>query len=121
MNTRILTARHGLIWLFVAVLTVTSTPAWAEIRLPAIIGNNMVLQRETQTPVWGWADPGEEINVSVSWHDMQWAVKAGRDGKWMFRMTPPAVGGPYQMTLRGRNTVRIENILVGEVWVCSGQ
>ena len=121
MNTKILTARNGLSWLFIAALTVTSTSAWAEIRLPAIIGNNMVLQRETQTPVWGWADPGEEISVSVSWQDMQWAVKAGRDGKWMFRMTPPAVGGPYQMTLRGKNTVRVENILVGEVWVCSGQ
>lgn len=121
MKTGILTAQRALISILVPVFTLLSTLGWADIRLPAVVGDNMVLQRDVEIPVWGWADPGEEVTVSVSWHRMDWAVKADNDGKWTFRMTPPAIGGPYQITLKGANTITIENILVGEVWVCSGQ
>ena len=95
--------------------------ALGDIKLPAIIGDNMVLQRGKVVPIWGWAEPGEEVMVSVSWHSMQWGVKAGADGKWMFRMKCPEAGGPYEMTLKGKNTITLKNIMAGEVWVCSGQ
>ncbi len=95
--------------------------ALGDIRLPAIIGDNMVLQQGKVVPIWGWAEPGEEVMVSVSWHSMQWGVKAGADGKWMFRMSCPEAGGPYEMTLKGKNTIALKNIMAGEVWVCSGQ
>ncbi len=93
----------------------------ADIRLPSIIGDNMVLQGGDVVRIWGWADPNEEIAVSVSWHKTGWTIQAGDDGKWMFKMSAPEAGGPYEMTLKGKNAVTVKNILVGEVWVCSGQ
>jgi len=95
--------------------------AVADIKLPAIIGDNMVLQRSGKVSIWGWADPGEEVTVGVSWNSMKWAVTADKDGKWSFRINPPKAGGPHEMTLTGKNAITIKNILVGEVWVCSGQ
>jgi len=95
--------------------------ALADIKLPSIIGDNMVLQQGGKVSIWGWADPGEEVMVGVSWQSMKWAVTADKDGKWSFKINPPTAGGPYEMTLTGKNTINIKNILVGEVWVCSGQ
>ncbi len=103
------------------VLLANSGLVLGEVKLPAIIGDNMVLQQGRKVPIWGWADPGEEVMVSVSWHGMNWAVTADANGKWTFSMNPPEAGGPYEMTITAKNVVRIKNILVGEVWVCSGQ
>jgi sialate O-acetylesterase len=103
------------------LVAVTSAAALADVRLPAVIGDNMVLQQGVKVPIWGWAEPNAQIMVSVSWHSMRWGVTADKDGKWVFKMNSPAPGGPYEMTITGNNTVTIKNILVGEVWVCSGQ
>jgi sialate O-acetylesterase len=103
------------------MLLAGSGAALADIKLPAIIGDNMVLQQGGKATIWGWADPDEEVMVGVSWHSMKWAVTADKDGKWSFKMNPPKVGGPYEMTLTGKNSITIKNILVGEVWVASGQ
>jgi len=103
------------------IIVFLSAAAVADIRLPAIIGDNMVLQHDKEASIWGWADPGEEVGVSVSWHRMKWAVTADGEGRWHFRMAAPEVGGPYQITLTGKNTITLKNILVGEVWVASGQ
>ena len=108
------------VWGLLAVL-LSVGGAFAEIKLPAIIGDNMVLQQGQKVAVWGWAEADEEVMVSVSWHSMQWGVKADKEGRWQFKMNSPKVGGPYEMTLTGKNTIRIKNILVGEVWVGSGQ
>jgi sialate O-acetylesterase len=107
--------------LSVVLLLAVAGVSLADIRLPAIIGDNMVLQQGQKATIWGWADPDEEVLVSVSWHNMKWGVTAGRNGKWVYKMNPPKAGGPYEMTLTGKNTITIKNILVGEVWVCSGQ
>jgi len=104
------------------VLLLTSTAAvFADVKLPAVIGDNMVLQRDKKVSIWGWAKPGEEVMAGVSWNSMRWAVKADEEGKWMFKMNPPKTGGPYEMTISGKNVIKINNIMVGEVWVCSGQ
>ncbi len=107
--------------LSLVVLLAGSGMVLAEVKLPAIIGDNMVLQQGRPVSIWGWADPGEEVMVNVSWHSMSWAVTTGENGKWAFRMNPPKAGGPYEMTLRGKNEIKIKNIMAGEVWVCSGQ
>ena len=107
--------------LILSVLLINAGAVLADIRLPAIIGDNMVLQQDQKATIWGWADPGEEVMVAVSWHNMKWAVTANHSGKWVYKMNPPKAGGPYEMTLSGKNTITIKNILVGEVWVCSGQ
>ncbi|MGB2862656.1 MAG: sialate O-acetylesterase [Sedimentisphaerales bacterium] len=106
---------------YLAVVLLLAGAAVADIKLPAVIGDNMVLQQGGKVSIWGWADPGEEVMAGVSWNNMKWAVKADKDGKWTFRMNPPKAGGPYEMTLSGKNAITIKNILVGEVWVCSGQ
>ncbi len=104
-----------------ALLLASAGAAVADVRLPAVISDNMVLQRGAKVSIWGWAEPGEQVTVGVSWHTMQWGLTADQQGKWRFEMTPPKAGGPYEMTIRGKNTITIKNILVGEVWVGSGQ
>lgn len=107
--------------LCLVLLLANAGTAFADVKLPAVISDNMVLQRGRKTPIWGWAEPGEQIMVSVSWRNMAWGVTANKDGKWSFVMTPPKTAGPHEMTFSGKNTTTIKNILVGEVWVCSGQ
>gem|GEM_PF-269084 len=81
--------------------------------------DNMVLQRGIADPVWGWTTPGQ--TVSVSFHGKTVNAVAGADGKWMARVGPFAAGGPYAMTVKGPETVTLSNILMGDVWICSGQ
>lgn len=120
----------GTLVLSLVLLLAGAGTACADVRLPAVIGDNMVLQRGQKVSIWGWAAPGEEITVAVSWHNMRWAAPTDKDGKWRFEITPPpfllsqegrGTGGPYEMTISGKNSITIKNILVGEVWVCSGQ
>jgi len=107
--------------LVLVLLFVGTGAAVADIKLPAIIGDNMVLQQGGKVPIWGWADPSEEVTAGVSWNSTKLAVTADKDGKWTIKIDPPKAGGPYEMTIAGKNTITIKNILVGEVWVCSGQ
>ncbi len=79
----------------------------------------MVLQRDQKDKVWGWADPGEEITVTIG--DQTKTTKAGDDGSWSVMLDPMKVGKPLTMTVKGKNTVTYEDVLVGEVWICSGQ
>lgn len=91
----------------------------ADVKLPAIIGDNMVLQRAIDVPIWGWADPGEKVTVTLG--DQSKSATACEKGKWMVRLDSMKEGGPTKMTVSGKNTITVENILIGEVWVCSGQ
>ncbi|MBL0307981.1 MAG: hypothetical protein IPQ25_18715 [Chitinophagaceae bacterium] len=93
--------------------------ARAKVILPKIFSDNMVLQRNGLIPVWGWADANEKIEVRFN--NQVKSVKAGKNGKWLIRLDAENAGGPYDMTIKGKNTVQIRNILVGEVWICSGQ
>ncbi|MVT11024.1 sialate O-acetylesterase [Chitinophaga tropicalis] len=93
--------------------------SFADVRLPALVGSNMVLQRNKPLQVWGWADKGEKISVSFRNHTYNAVATA--DGKWKVQLPAQTVGGPYTMTITGHNTIKLDNILVGEVWVASGQ
>ena len=93
--------------------------ASADVRLPSIVGDNMVLQREMQAPIWGWASPGEAVTVTVA--RQRKTATAGADGRWTVRLDPMKAGGPFEMTVAGENLIRITNVLVGEVWIASGQ
>ncbi|MFC5412680.1 sialate O-acetylesterase [Larkinella bovis] len=93
---------------------------WAEVRLPKVFSSHMVLQRRKPVPVWGWADPGEK--VTVHFNNQTKTVKADKSGKWTVRLDPTEAGGPYTMTVQGKkNTVAYDDVLVGDVWICSGQ
>jgi sialate O-acetylesterase len=79
----------------------------------------MVLQRDTAVPIWGWAAPGEGVTATLDSRKI--TTKADRNGAWMVKLAPMPAGGPFELTIRGRNTLRLTNVMVGEVWVCSGQ
>ncbi len=93
--------------------------AQAEIKLPAIIGDHMVLQQGQKNPVWGWAEPGEKITVTVN--GQTHSATADDNGKWKVTLEPLKVGGPYEITIKGKQTLTLKDVLSGEVWICSGQ
>jgi sialate O-acetylesterase len=98
-----------------------SSIAVAGIRLPAVISSNMVLQQKSTPALWGWADPSEKIYVTTSWNNVTDSTTGSSNATWKINIPTPAAGGPYTITLKGRNTIVLENVLIGEVWVCSGQ
>jgi len=95
--------------------------ASANVRLPAVIGNNMVLQQKSSCKLWGWAEPNEKILITTSWNNRVDSVKGDANAKWEMAVETPVAGGPYTITIRGNNTIVLQNVLIGEVWVCSGQ
>ena len=101
------------------VLCLMCTAVRAEVKLPAIFGNNMVLQQKAACPVWGTADAGEEITVAIAGQTK--TTKADADGKWSVKLDPLEVGLPLTMTVKGKNEIVFSNVLVGEVWIGSGQ
>lgn len=91
----------------------------AQIRLPKLISDGMVLQREVEIKIWGWASTKEP--VSIFFHGNEYQTVADEKGVWRITMPPMAAGGPYEMELKASNHFVIKNILIGDVWVCSGQ
>ncbi|MDQ6477279.1 sialate O-acetylesterase [Dyadobacter sp. LHD-138] len=102
-----------------------SFQALAEVRLPKIFSSNMVLQRRKPVPVWGWADAGEKITLQLSMGGKTAQIKtgkAGQDGKWMLRLDALEAGGPYELKVGGKKkSITFTDVLIGEVWICSGQ
>lgn len=100
-------------------LSIAIPVANADVRLPKVIGSHMVLQRDVSVPIWGWADQGEEVTVVLG--NAKVSAKPGSDGKWMVKLPAMSAGGPHTMTVKGRNAIELTDILIGEVWICSGQ
>ncbi len=96
-----------------------SFQASAKIILPRLISDGLVLQRDKPIIIWGWADVNE--SVTVSFNEKKYVTKAGVNRKWTLSLKPQAAGGPYEMVITGSNTIIIKNILLGDVWFCSGQ
>lgn len=108
--------------LVLLTLIFSQIETFGAVRLPALIGNNMVLQQNAEIKVWGWADAGEKVEIRASWLSTVSAVITSAEGNWQTNISTPSAGGPYQMTISGRDySIIIENILIGEVWFCSGQ
>ena len=105
--------------LLLVVLLLSAMVGKATPRLPHIFGDGMVLQRDMPITIWGWADKNETI--TVSFHEQSKKVKAAKDGRWLLKLNPEAAGGPYVLEVRGKSAIILKNVLVGEVWVCSGQ
>jgi len=101
---------------FAGILVLVS--ARADVRLPALFSDNMVLQQGTAVPIWGWADEGEEVKVSFRGKSLN--AKA-QNGKWMVKLSRLKAGGPDNLIVEGKNRIELKNVLVGEVWICSGQ
>src|ERR1035437_3730785 len=93
-------------------------PAGPPPLVSTIFADNMVLQRNKQDAIWGWSDPGDQVKVEIAGHTA--TAVAGADHRWQAKIDPPAAGGPYTMTVTGKQTVTLNNVLVGDVWLCGG-
>jgi sialate O-acetylesterase len=96
--------------------------AGAEIKLPAVFSDNMVLQQQSQVAVWGWAKAGSNVTVTCSWNKKSYSAKSDVNGYWKLKVqTPEASYTPYTLTVSDGKPVSLKNVLIGEVWICSGQ
>lgn len=91
----------------------------AQVKLPQLVSDGMVLQRDTELKIWGWASPGEK--VGVEFRKKKYTTQADSDGNWQVLLSHQKAGGPYSMKIKGKNEIKLENILIGDVWLCSGQ
>ncbi|UYQ95528.1 sialate O-acetylesterase [Chitinophaga horti] len=96
-------------------------PLAAKVRLPYFFGDNMVLQQQTDAAIWGWAQPGSMVKLTTSWNKKSYTQKADANGKWKLKVATPVAGGPYNITISDGTALTLNNVLIGEVWLCSGQ
>jgi len=96
-----------------------TTAIFTQIRLPKLISDGMILQRDTELKIWGWASAGE--NVSIYFNEATFKTIADQNGNWQIILPKQKAGGPYSMKIAGKNTIEINDILFGDVWLCSGQ
>ena len=105
-----------------AVLALLCTASQAKVRLPHLIGDNMVIQQQTDVRLWGWDEPGKTVRVTTSWDSQAVTAKTGKDGHWMVKVkSPKASYAPLSITFDDGEPTTVGNILSGEVWVCAGQ
>ena len=101
-------------------LIISSAISYAEVKLPKIFSSNMVLQRDRELKIWGWADANEK--VTLTFNGQQLTTKTAKNGEWILLLKPMTYGGPFEMTVSGKkNNIALKNILIGDVWICSGQ
>ena len=105
-----------LLWSLVPLISTAS----AEVKLPAIVADNMMLQQQIGAPIWGWAIPAEMVTVTGSWGKKASAM-ADKNGQWKVCLNTPSHGGPYTLTIKGNNEITINNVMIGDVWLCAGQ
>lgn len=101
------------------ILCTLSVTGISQIKLPMLVRDSMVLQRDAKINIWGWASPGE--NVTIHFNGKKYQTKTSLDGKWLLQIPPTKAGGPYGMEITGKNKILLKDILVGDVWFCSGQ
>jgi sialate O-acetylesterase len=110
--------RFSLVLFIAAILFQTAA---ANISLPEIFSDNMVLQQKSEVTFWGWAKTGEKVTIKADWLDKELSVMTGNLGRWKIIVQTFSAGGPYNIHIKGYNEILIKNVLIGEVWLCSGQ
>lgn len=116
---KILNAMVGRLALALVAALVATASAQADVKLPNVFGNHMVLQQKQANKVWGKADAGEKVTVKIG--DQSHEATADANGDWHVMLDALPAGGPHTLTVQGKNTIKFEDVLVGEVWICSGQ
>ena len=105
--------------ILICILLVKYQPAFCQVRLPCLVRDSMVLQRDSKINIWGWAAKGEK--VSIKFNGKKYKTKADINGKWLLQLQPMEAGGPYKMEITATNKIILKDILIGDVWLCSGQ
>ncbi|THU36037.1 sialate O-acetylesterase [Niastella caeni] len=106
-------------YIYILISSLFCLATTGQVKLPRLISDNMVLQRDAKLSIWGWAAVGEKVNVKFK--DKTYITTTGADSIWMITLPAMKTGGPYEMEITGSNRIVIKNILIGDVWVCSGQ
>jgi len=120
MEKRILNFASGIrVLLVISVIFLISSPVVAVVKLPDVLTSNMVLQRNKEIKIWGWADKSEKVSVSLN--NKTVSAKTDNNGSWSVIFPSMKEGGPYTIVIKGKNTITLDNILIGDIWVCSGQ
>src|SRR5450755_3415743 len=107
-----------IIYLFLAGFLLVLS-AFPQVKMPGIFGDHMVLQRDQPVSVWGWSTPNEKLIVKINQQVKE--TKADRTGNWRVTLDPQPAGGPYELSVQGKNHIIFSDVMLGEVWVCSGQ
>lgn len=107
--------------LFLLLAAALPLQIFAKVTLPAIFTDNMVLQQQSDVKIWGRAKPGKAVKVTTSWDKKTYETVAGTSGDWMTTVSTPVAGGPYTVTISDGKPVELKNVLIGEVWLCTGQ
>ncbi len=105
--------------LLAVLLACIACYSFGQVRLPRLISNGMILQRDSPVNIWGWASPGEKI--ILDFNNRQYNAVADTTGSWKMKTEPVSAGGPYKMTFTASNKIEVNDILFGDVWLCSGQ
>ena len=113
--------KKTIVFFVVSICLLFTTVAYATIRLPAVLSSNMVLQQKSEVTLWGWADAREKITIKAGWDTATYAITTANSAKWLVKIKTTGAGGPYTISFSGRNKIVLENIMLGEVWLCSGQ
>jgi sialate O-acetylesterase len=108
-------------YLSLCCLILLQISVFANIRLPSILGSDMVLQQNSSVKLWGWGDAGEKVRVTTSWAGKVDSTSVDGNGKWVLSIQTPTAGGPHSVTIKGNNIIELTNVMIGEVWICSGQ
>ncbi|OHB55687.1 MAG: hypothetical protein A2Y12_12455 [Planctomycetes bacterium GWF2_42_9] len=98
-----------------------SSSVYSDVKVASIFANQMVLQQKSNAPIWGWALPGEKITIQPSWQKVSVSATTDDKGNWKAEIETPSAGGPYTIKIKGKNEITLSDVLIGEVWVCSGQ
>jgi len=110
------------IFLALTIMLIFSTNMFAKIILPSVFADNMVLQQNSEVAIWGWSDPGETVKIVTSWNSKDTVkVKADNAAAWKTTIRTIGAGGPYSVQILGNGGVKLNNVMLGEVWICSGQ
>ena len=103
------------------VFVISVNQLFAEVKLPSVFCDNMVMQQQTEAAIWGKANKNSTVSVTTSWNGKSYSVKASSDGSWKLKVATPKAGGPYEISISDGKSLKLRNVLIGEVWVCSGQ
>lgn len=110
---------HRLVAVLLMLAVLAASGVLADVKLPALVGDNMLLQQGKELNIWGSADPQEKVTVSFCGQTASAVADAA--GKWSAKLQPLKCGGPFEMAIAGKNAITLKNVMIGEVWVCSGQ
>lgn len=113
--------KKQLINALVIVFSSLNFAANAQVKLPALFADNMVLQQQSEVAVWGWSGPNANISIEGTWNNKMVKTKADSEGRWKAMVSTPVAGGPYKLKVSDGKPVTLENVMIGEVWLCSGQ